>query len=333
MGDVLVTGPAIRALAARGDVVVLAGPQGADAARALPGVARVLTYALPWIEADPPPVDHRAIDALLAEIRLLAIDEAVVFTSFHQSALPIALLLRLAGVGRIAAISDDYAGALLDVRHHVADDVHEVERACSLAAAAGFPAPVGDDGRLAIRRAAHDARPASHARVLVHPGASVTARAWDPDRYRALVRCLVRTGAEVVVTGSRSERALTAFVAGAGPGVADVGGCTSFAELADLVAASAVVVCGNTGPAHLAAAVGTPVVSLYAPTVPAARWRPWQVPHVLLGDQTIACAGCRARMCPVVGHPCLDVSVGDVLAAVGTLTTRAVPMARTGRAA
>ncbi len=51
------------------------------------------------------------------------------------------------------------------------------------------------------------------------------------------------------------------------------------------------VVVGNTGPAHLAAAVGTPVVSLFAPVVPAARWHPWGVPHVLLGDQEAACRG------------------------------------------
>jgi heptosyltransferase III len=87
-----------------------------------------------------------------------------------------------------------------------------------------------------------------------------------------------------------------------------------------LAGAEAVVV-GNTGPAHLAAAVGTPVVSLFAPVVPAVRWRPWKVPHLLLGDQAAACAGSRARICPVPGHPCLDggVQVDEVVAAVDRL--------------
>jgi ADP-heptose:LPS heptosyltransferase len=80
------------------------------------------------------------------------------------------------------------------------------------------------------------------------------------------------------------------------------------------------VVTGNTGPAHLAAAVGTPVVSLFAPTVPACRWRPWGVRHVLLGDQDIACAGCRATRCPLPGHPCLgSVTVDDVVSALRRL--------------
>jgi ADP-heptose:LPS heptosyltransferase len=78
-------------------------------------------------------------------------------------------------------------------------------------------------------------------------------------------------------------------------------------------------VVGNTGPAHLAAAVGTPVVSLFAPTVPAVRWRPWRVPHELLYVD-VPCAGCRARTCPVPGHPCLaGVGVDEVVAAVERL--------------
>jgi heptosyltransferase III len=102
--------------------------------------------------------------------------------------------------------------------------------------------------------------------------------------------------------------------------VADLGGRVDLAGLAEVLAGAGVVVVGNTGPAHLAAAVGTPVVSLFAPVVPAVRWRPWGVRHVLLGDQGAACAGSRARVCPVAGHPCLDeVPVGDVLAAVATL--------------
>jgi ADP-heptose:LPS heptosyltransferase len=85
------------------------------------------------------------------------------------------------------------------------------------------------------------------------------------------------------------------------------------------------VVVGNTGPAHLAAAVGTPVVSLFAPTVPAVRWRPWRVPHELLYVD-VPCAGCRARTCPVPGHPCLaGVGVDEVVAAVERLAPVVVP--------
>ncbi|WP_459988292.1 glycosyltransferase family 9 protein, partial [Mycobacterium avium] len=61
----------------------------------------------------------------------------------------------------------------------------------------------------------------------------------------------------------------------AGDVAVDLGGRTSFAELAAVFATARVVVVPNTGPAHLAAAVGTPVVSLFAPVVPAGQWRPY----------------------------------------------------------
>jgi ADP-heptose:LPS heptosyltransferase len=157
--------------------------------------------------------------------------------------------------------------------------------------------------------------------VVVHPGASVPARAWLPQRHRALVAALAGQGRNVVVTGDPSERELTAFVAGSGtPEVVDLGGRTTLPGLAEVMAAARVVIAGNTGPAHLAAAVGTPVVSLYAPTVPAVRWRPWGVPHVVLGRQDIPCAGCRARLCPFDDHPCLDVTVAEVIDAIDSLT-------------
>jgi ADP-heptose:LPS heptosyltransferase len=108
--------------------------------------------------------------------------------------------------------------------------------------------------------------------------------------------------------------------------VTDLGGRLDLAGLAEVLAAADALVVGNTGPAHLAAAVGTPVVSLFAPVVPAVRWRPWKVPHVLLGDQRAPCAGSRARTCPVPGHPCLDgVAVAEVAAAVERLASAPDP--------
>jgi ADP-heptose:LPS heptosyltransferase len=70
--------------------------------------------------------------------------------------------------------------------------------------------------------------------------------------------------------------------------------------------------------------VGTPVVSLFAPTVPPVRWRPWAVPHEVLYVE-VPCAGCRARACPVPGHPCLgDVSTEAVVEAIERLAPTAL---------
>jgi ADP-heptose:LPS heptosyltransferase len=315
-GDVLLVGPAIRALAAGAEhVALLCGPRGRHAAALLPGVDELLVWRAPWIDPEPEPVDRAAVDDLIAHVAEFDADRAIVFGSFHQSPLPTALVLRMAGVPWIGATSVDYAGSLLDLRHRIDDDVHEVERSLDLVQAAGFPLPADDDAALRVRGVRRAAP--GYEYVVVHPGASVPARAWGAERNAELVKALVAAGRTVVVTGSPLERELTACVAGSG-GV-DLGGVTDLAGLAAVIAGAGAIVAGNTGPAHVAAAVGTPVVSLFAPTLPAVRWRPWKVLHELLYVD-VPCAGCRARTCPVPGHPCLaEVEVADVVAAVDRL--------------
>jgi ADP-heptose:LPS heptosyltransferase len=330
-GDVLLAGPAVRAVAAGADgVSFLCGPRGRAAAELLPGIDALLVHHAPWIDPEPNPVTRAASERLIEDVAELEVDEAIVMTSFHQSPLPLAMLLRLAGVSTIAAISVDYPGSLLDVRHRVPDDLHEVERSVSLVATLGYEPPAGDDRRLEIRRDAEAtpaalrawlaSRPHRDGYVVVHPGASVPARAWGADRNAALVNALVASGRDVVVTGGTDDTALTPSVAGPPrAAVLDLGGATDLRGLAEVVAGADAVVVGNTGPAHVAACVGTPVVSLYAPTVPAVRWRPWMVPHELLHVE-VPCAGCRARECPVAGHPCLSgVAVDEVMSAVERL--------------
>jgi ADP-heptose:LPS heptosyltransferase len=325
-GDVLLAGPAVRAVAAgAGRVTFLAGPAGAAAAALLPGVDDVWVWESPWTGFDPPPADRADIDALVDRIAAAGVDAAVVLTSFHQSPLPLALVLRLAGVGHVAATSVDFPGSLLDVRHPYLDEAHEVEQSLSCCAAAGFELPSGDDGCLAVRLPPPSIALPDDPYVVVHPGASVPARRLPLEATAGAVARLAAGGWRVVLTGGPGERPLVDAIAQAAPPgrIDDRTGATDLADLAHLIAGAEVVVCGNTGPAHLAAAVGTPVVEAYPPVVPARRWRPWKVPAVLLGDQGIACAGCRARACPVPGQPCLDPYTADaVVAAVGRLAGR-----------
>jgi ADP-heptose:LPS heptosyltransferase len=332
-GDVLLAGPAIRAVAASSHVTLLCGPRGRQAAGLLPGVDRIVVYRAPWIDPEPPPLHPVAFHALVDDLRAAAFDQAIVLTSFHQSSLPTALLLRLAGVPVVAAVSEDYPGSLLDVRHQVDGHVHEVERGLSLVSTLGYTLPPGDDGGLRVLRGG--AAPAGLERpyVVVHPGASVPARAWPAGHHVALVRLLAEHGHRVVVTGAPDERGLTSRVAAGDPRALDLGGQTTLRQLAEVLAGAGAVIVGNTGPAHLAAAVGTPVVSLFAGTVPEARWKPYGVPLELL-SVPVPCAGCRAKACPVPGHPCLtEILPADVLASVERLAGARVPLPTTRGAA
>ena len=342
VGDVILTGPALRllraGLPADGELDLLASPAGAAAGRLLPEVDDVLVIDPPWEGQHPAAVDPVKISALIDELRDRRYDEVVIFTSYHQSPLPFALVARLAGVRRIVGTSDAYAGTLLDVRHrrrsaepgHVIPDDdggpdggHEVIAAQRLVEAIGRTVGSSADTRLAVRRPLPDVtdllgEAANRPYVVVHPGASVPSRAASPTRIRGFVAALLDDGWSVVITGSPLERHLTAAVRGAG--AYDLGGRTDLAELAAVLDSATCAVVGNTGPAHLAAAVGTPVVSLFAPVVPAQRWAPWGVPSAVLGDQQAPCRLSRARTCPVPGHPSLDtIEAADVVAAVQSL--------------
>ncbi|KKM46565.1 hypothetical protein VT73_02460, partial [Rathayibacter toxicus] len=134
------------------------GPQGAPAAGRLPGPVVVRTWSCPVIGDASRAVDELLLTQLREIVEEFAPDEAVIRTSFHQSPLPLALLLRLYGVRPLSGASIDFAGALLYVRlvpgETLDEDQPEPERALAIAAAAAFPLPPGDDGPLSFRPAA-----------------------------------------------------------------------------------------------------------------------------------------------------------------------------------
>jgi ADP-heptose:LPS heptosyltransferase len=320
-GDVLITGPAVRAIAAVHDeVFFLAGPRGREAAELLPAVDEVLEWQAPWVDFESPELTAGHVDSLVKQLRDVRPDRVFIFTSFHQSPLPLALICRMADVPWVGAISVDYPGTLLNLRHHVPDGIPEPERALSLARAGGCRLPAGDAGTLRIV-----APPPLYGRLadivseapfaVFHPGAAVPARRPTAERSADMVAAMVQAGHRVIVTGGPDESELTARVAG--DVAVDLGGQTTLATLASVYAAADVVVVPNTGPAHLAAAVGAPIVSLFAPVVPESQWLPYATRVLRLGDQDAACRRSRARECPVAGHPCLDgITDADLLAAV-----------------
>ncbi|MFD5544946.1 glycosyltransferase family 9 protein, partial [Streptomyces sp. NPDC127079] len=176
-GDVLLAGPAVRAVAGHcSHVAMLCGPRGEPAARLLPGVDEVLVWEAPWEGFDPPSVADADVAGLLGRLRAAAFDVALVLTSFHQSPLPTALLLRLAGVGRIGADSVDHAGRLLDVRHRRRPGRHEAEAALDTPRPPGVRPPPPPHRAPAGPRARR--RPAGRPRL--YPGGAARAAGAPP---------------------------------------------------------------------------------------------------------------------------------------------------------
>ena len=334
LGDVLVTTPAFRAVRQslpHAKISLLCGPVGAQAGRLNGDLDEVIEYEAPWMD----PWGHRAQDSaaesrIVKEIAQRRFDGAIIFTSYRQSSLPAAYLCYQAGIPLRVAASVDGAGALLTTRHkHAADYTghfpHEVERSLSLVAELGMYA---DDDRLELQvpesarrsmRAMLTARAARFPCVIVlHPGCSMPARTYPANMFGEVARLLARDlDAAVFVTGTDAERDLAGIVvkgaenAGAGM-VVSLAGEIQFDEMCALIESAALTVSNNTGPAHISAAVGTPVLELFALTNPPHQWAPWRVPYRQL-YRDVPCRICYSRMCPFQ-HECLRlVSPDDVV--------------------
>jgi hypothetical protein len=175
-------------------------------------------------------------------------------------------LLRGLGPGRLVAFRS--AEARYDEGPAWQAGEYEVARWCRMLAGHGMPA----DPRDLSLAAPATALPG---RVVVHAGAAHARRRWPVERFAAVARALAGAGEQVVLTGSGGEAALAeqVRVAAGLPGTAVLAGRTGVMELAGIVAAARLVVCGDTGVAHLATAFGTPSVVLFGPVSPA-EWGP-----------------------------------------------------------
>lgn len=334
MGDVLMTTPALRAIrqSARGaTLTLLTSPAGAAAARHVPEVDRVIVHSPPWMPGAP--ADPAADLGLVEELRSGGYDAAIVFTVHTQSALPAALLCHLAGIPkRLAHARETPYGLLTDwipEPETVEATRHEVRRQLDLVGAVGYAT---DDEHLsfrvppeAMRRLRDEILPGIGVRpgdgrpwAVIHPGASAASRRYPAERFAEVACRLARDdGWRIVVTGGPDEADAAGGVAGAAGGLgASLAGRLDLGALAALLAVAPVLVAGNTGPVHLAAAVGTPVVDLYALTNP--QHTPWLVPHRVL-NVDVPCRGCRRSACPLGHQACLDVEPAAVVAAARDL--------------
>jgi heptosyltransferase-2 len=148
--------------------------------------------------------------------------------------------------------------------------------------------------------------------ALLCPGANKAAKRWPVDRFAQVADSLSRRGLAVAATGSPGERGIVAEVAGAaGATVCDLAerGIT-LGSLKAIIAEAALMVTNDTGPRHIAAAVGTPVVTLFGPTDH--RWTTIECPHerILVADPFLPeplVADNHARHCAITRIPVADV--------------------------
>ena len=186
-------------------------------------------------------------------------------------------------------------------------DRHQVENYRALAGLAGEPRV--DDHPAVIPRDdwRHEAAAlwprTGSPRAVLQPGATYgPAKRWPAERFGALARSLAEAGVEVAIIGGSGDREETAAVAADAPGTLDLGGRTSMGALAAVLESADLLVTNDTGPMHLAAAVGTRALAIFGSTSPI--WTgPWGDGHRVL-SHPVPCQPCFRRDCDI-GYGCL----------------------------
>ena len=340
MGDVLMTTPAIRAVkeARPGRrVTLLASPAGAEVAALAPEIDEVIAYDAPWMKATAPRADSRPEYDMAGRLRDAGFDAAVIFTVYSQNPLPAAFLCYLADIPlRLAHCRENPYQLLTDWAPDPEPDRtlrHEVRRQLDLVAMIGcrtenerLSLRVPDASRRRVLRLLGGLRlNPERPWVVIHPGASAPSRRYPKESYAQVARRLTADyGWQVLFTGSESERGLVQDIRGAmGAPSYSLAGRLGLGDLAALLSLAPLLIANNTGPVHIAAAVGTPVVDLYALTNP--QHTPWGVPCRVLSHD-VPCKFCYKSVCPEGHHDCLRLVPPDaVVAAARALCAETVP--------
>jgi len=264
--------------------------------------------------------------AAIRELRRSRYDVAIDLQGLIKSA----VLARSSGAPRVVGFSSRYAreraarlfytesydpgrGGLFDPR----ETRHVVDINLGLLSVLGITAPAREfpieDIDSDTARAMRGQTGGRYA--LLNPGAAWPNKRWPPARLAAIARALrARHGLMSVVLWGPGEEALAAEVVAAADGGAVMSPKTSIADLVALARRAALMVSGDTGPTHIAAALGTPIVGIYGPTRPA-RNGPMSPLDVTVSRDSV-CQCHHLRRCTLDRMCLLDIEVAEVLDAV-----------------
>lgn len=319
MGDLLMTTPALKQLkeGARGrKMTLLTSPQGAKIAESIPLFHEVIVYEAPWLKASGvrknPEPDFEMIKTLEAK----RFDAAVIFTVYSQNPLPSALMAYMAKIPLRAAYCRENPYSLLTtwIKEDEPEKIlrHEVRRHLDLVGKLGCSSVnlpltlnIEDEARSSLFQKLEDLKVGTDRKwIVIHPGSTAESRRYSVEGFSKVADLLIENGYKILFTGSDDERSLISGIqSGMKNSSFNLGGLLNLKEMIALLGSSPLLISNNSGPVHMAAAVGTPVVVLYALTNP--QHTPWLVPnHVLYHD--VDCRFCYKSTCPLGSNACLN---------------------------
>ena len=304
IGDLLMALPgisAVRHFAPHAEIDLVVGSWNADLARAIPAVTRVIPLDAAWLARDGEGVVLPALLRVATTWRARRYDLAINFEPDIRSN----LLLATSGARWTAGYRSAGGGALLDQALEYDQGAHTSDNAQRLVSAVfgstATPSPVRltlpDEAR---RRARGLLGNVKRPVVAMHVSGGRPVKQWDPSRFAEVARRLVSSrGATILFSGAPTDAPLIEQVTRGLPtgSYIDASTNSSLVTLATLLECADVLVTGDTGPMHVAAAVGTPIVAVFGPSDPR-RYAP-RGPHDVVVRIDLPCAPCnRIRLPP-----------------------------------
>ena len=334
IGDLLMTLPALadlRAFAPHAEIDLVVGSWNADLARAIDPVTRVECLDASWLARES---EGRGVPSLLAAARRWRSTPYDLAINFEPD-IRANLMLASSGAAWTVGYRNGGGGALLDVALDFETVAHTSDNGRRLVAAIfDSPVPPEQPPTFVVPMGAHEnalrlLAQAGQPLIGLHVSGGRAIKQWPVERFAEVARRLVEhSGATIVLSGAAADRPMVQTVKSVlpGPKVIDVAGHVDLLTLAGVIERLDLLVTGDTGPMHLAAAVGTPVVAVFGPSDPA-RYAPrGPLDRIIRVD--LPCSPCnRIRLPPArcVGHTpdCLElVSVNDVFAAAASVLDR-----------
>jgi ADP-heptose:LPS heptosyltransferase len=311
IGDLLMALPAIadlRAFAPDAVIDLVVGSWNRDLAGAIAAVTSVETLDAAWLAREGGGLGVPALLTAARPWRRERYDLAINFEPDVRSN----LLVAAAGAAWTAGYESGGGGPLLDVALEYDTRAHTTDNARRLVASVfGQATPTGYGRALVVPSSAHAIAAARLAGatgplVGIHVSGGRAIKQWDPERFGEVARRLMdAVRATIVLTGARGDRPLVDRVAAMLPAgrVIDVAGDLDLLSVAAILQRLDLLVTGDTGPMHMAVAVGTPVLAVFGPSDPA-RYAP-RGPDDRVVRVDLPCSPCnRIRLPPArcVGH-------------------------------
>ncbi len=315
VGDGVMAIPAIAALRAHfkdAEIILLAKPVVASIFLRHPDIDRIIVYEEKY-------AGIIGFLRLSARLRKEQFDIAVLLKNAFESA----LLTTLAGIPQRIGYNTDARGFLLtcplpkeDAPLHQREAFLHIVKVMGATAPARFPYLVLTEAeRLTARRQLESVGISSGAFVVgISPGAAKgSAKEWFPDRFAAVADNLAETvGANILLLGGPNDLSAGEAVSKEmKSGAANFIGKLSLREMMAVISLCNLCIANDSGPLHIASALGIPQVGIYGPRPPAFSYPGG--PFYAMAYHPVNCSPCDFRVCPVNHHCMTAISVEEVL--------------------